>query len=126
MSETKLEEIASLLRELVRWSKFGSKQQLKSILADNLRRDPEKLIFEYSDGERSVRDIEKLTGIGKTSVFNYWQKWFKLGIVKSTKFEGRMQHICSLEEVGLEVPSNPVSQHTTETSGSKDEGDKAE
>ncbi len=106
-----------LLRELVKWSKFGGKQQLKSMLIDNLRKDSEKLVYEYSDGIRSVRDIEQLTNVGKTSVGNYWEKWLILGIVdESKKFQGRMQHICSLGEVGIEVPkplATPISAPET-------------
>lgn len=112
MSEEKLDEIATLLKELVKWSKFSGKQHLKKLLEDSLRKDAEKIVYEYSDGERSARDLEKLSGVSRTSVTNYWKKWVKLGIVEeSKKFTGRMQHICSLEEVGIEIPS--LTQPTT-------------
>lgn len=110
MSDAKLDEMVSLMRELVKWSKFGGKQQLKKMLIENLEQVSEKLVYEYSDGERSTRDIERATGVSRSSVERYWDRWFKLGIVEeSKKFQGRMMHICPLEEVGLEAPNPPTT-----------------
>ncbi len=64
------------------------------------------MIYEMSDGEHSTRDIAKLAGVSPQTVSNYWEKWGKLRIVeKSGTREGRSRRICSLEEVGLEIPT---------------------
>jgi len=91
-------------------------QQLKGILAQNLNTDAEMLVFELSDGSRGTREIARLTGLGSNAtVINYWKKWSKLGIVvPSTKIQGRYQHICSLEEVGLTVPELSHQAQTQE------------
>lgn len=104
-----LKSIESKLDNILRWIRFAVMQQLRSILMQNLTRDIEMLIYELSDGERSTREIAALLGIkSHVTIANYWKKWSKLGIVEpSEKYQGRFKKICSLEEVGLSVPSLP-------------------
>jgi len=115
MSEATLREIATLLRELLKWSRFAGMQQLKSILTSTLASPQEKLVYELSDGERSTREIASMSGIGHTTVQRYWEKWRKVGIVEPAKREGRFQRICSLEDVGLEMPTPPITQSPAPT-----------
>jgi len=108
MSEEALREIASTLKELLRWSRFSGMQQLKNVLSQNLKNDTEMLVYELSDGSRGARDVAAATGVSHQTVLNYWKKWSKIGIAEpSSSFQGRYQRICSLEEVGLEVPVMP-------------------
>ena len=108
MVDNKPDELISLMKELVKWTRFSGKQQLKAMILENLKSDTEKLVYELSDGERSVREIEELTNVSKSRVGSYWEKWLTLGIVEeSERFQGRMKHICSLDEVGIEVPKTP-------------------
>jgi hypothetical protein len=111
MSEEALREIASTLKELLKWSRFAGMQQLRTILSQNLGDESEALIYELSDGSRGTREIAKLAGIGSNAtVARLWKKWSKIGIVEqSTGFPGRCQRICSLEEVGLPIPTCPGS-----------------
>jgi transcription initiation factor TFIIIB Brf1 subunit/transcription initiation factor TFIIB len=113
LSESNVEEMLILLRELVKWSKFESIPKLRTVLEQNLTNDKEKIIYEFSNGERSTRDVAKVADVSHVTVQNYWEKWSKLGIVdKSEKYEGRYRHICSLEEVGLTVPEvKDIVQH---------------
>jgi Trp operon repressor len=104
LTEATGQEITKLLRELVKWAKFETLPKLRTILEQNLPSDKEKLIYELSDGERSTRDIAKLVGVSHVTITNYWDKWSKLGIVDAAPKEGRYMRICSLEQVGLEVP----------------------
>ena len=106
-----LREIESKLGQLLKWARFAGMQQLRDILAENLDDDTLMLIYEYSDGERSTREIAKLVGVkSNRTVSNYWTKWRALSIVEpSPKREGRFQRICSLEAVGLTVPPAPKS-----------------
>ena len=115
LSEPILREIASTLIELLKWSRFAGMQQLRNVLAQNLKTDAEMLVYELSDGSRGTREVAKLAGIGSNStVAAHWKKWNKIGIVEpSKKFPGRYQRICSLEEVGLTAPQLPQrSEHT--------------
>jgi len=108
MSEQTLKEIASTLKELLKWSRFAGMQQLRNVLSQNLRNNTEMLIYELSDGARGARDVAGAVGISHPTVLAYWKKWSKVGIVEpSPSFQGRYQRICSLEEVGLEMPPMP-------------------
>jgi len=114
MTEPTLKEIASTLRELLKWSRFAGMQQLRNVLSQNLRNEIEMLIYELSDGARGARDVAGAVGISHPTVLAYWKKWSKVGIVEpSPSFQGRYQRICSLEEVGLEAP--PMPQPVVET-----------
>lgn len=81
------------------------------------------LIYELSDGTRGTREVASAAGIGSNAtVAAYWKRWSKVGIVEpSPTYRGRYQRICSLEEVGLEVPQIP--QLLAKTSPSSEETD---
>jgi hypothetical protein len=104
-----LKNIEGKLDQLLMWTRFAGMQQLRTILAQNLTKDLEMLIYELSDGERSTREIAELSGVGSNAtVTNYWRKWSRLGIVEPSEIrQGRFRRICSLEEVGLTAP--PIS-----------------
>jgi len=120
-----LKKIDSTLNELLKWTKFAGMQQLRSILAQQLKTDSEMLVYELSDGSRGTRDIAKLAGVGSNAtVAVYWKKWSRLGIMEpSKKYQGRYQRICSLEEVGLTVPQTKatISQSPAETQPAQQE-----
>lgn len=109
LNDSTLKEIASTLQEMLKWTRFAGMQQLKNIVTQNLKSDPEMLVYELSDGNRGTREIAQLAGIGSNAtVARFWQKWSKIGLVEpSKKFPGRFQHISSLEELGLTVPQMP-------------------
>lgn len=105
-----LKNIDSKLDQLLKWTRFAGMQQLRSILTNNLTNDTQLLIYEYSNGKRSTREIAKLAGVkSNQTIVNYWKNWSSLGIVEpSQKYQGRFQRICSLEQVGLTVPPTPT------------------
>lgn len=116
-----LKSIESKLDNLLKWTRFAGMQQLRTILSQNLTKDVEMIIYELSDGERSTREIAKLSGVSNATVANYWKRWSALGIVEpSEKREGRFRRICSLAEVGLTVP--PLPKIVAEAEQSKEEG----
>lgn len=102
-------KLVDLLSEILKWTRFIGKQQLKSLLLDNLKESVEKVVYELSDG-KSLREIERICkdsgfSIGKSTIGKYWDKWAALGILEpSKKFEGRYERIVSLKEVGIECP----------------------
>lgn len=97
------ERTIELLEEILKWTKFQGWQNVKSILLATLETDTEKLVYKLSDG-RSTTEIGKLTPISHMTVYNYWQKWAKLGLVEpSKKFKGRYEKIFPLEDFGIEV-----------------------
>lgn len=118
MSEEVLERIARSMEEQLKWTKLSGMNQLKSILEQNLRGDDEKRVYELSDGERSTRDIERITNVGRTKIAILWKKWYKIGLMeRSQKYEGkRMKRSFSLADVGMEVeiPTGQASQTQAE------------
>lgn len=108
-NDSALREIASTLSELLKWTRFAGMQQLKNVVTQNLKSDPEMLVYELSDGNRGTREVAQLAGLGSNAtVARFWQKWSRIGLVEPSKrFPGRFQHICSLEELGLTVPQMP-------------------
>lgn len=102
-------KLIDLLSEILKWTRFVGKQQLKALLLDSLKEDVEKVIYELSDG-KSLREIEKICkdngySVSRGTINNYWDKWAALGFVESSKrFKGRYERIVSLKEVGIEHP----------------------
>lgn len=103
------EDLIDLLSEMLKWVKFIGKKQLKELLADTLKEDLEKIVYELSDG-KSLRDIVRICKNNgySTSTFTgskLWEKWSVVGIVEpSKKYQGRSEHIVSLKEVGIDFP----------------------
>jgi hypothetical protein len=118
-----LKSIESKLDHLLKWSRLAGLQQLRNVLAQNLTSDKELLIYELSDGEHTTREIASIVRVGSNqTVANYWKRWSKLGIVEpSQKRQGRFQHFCSLEEVGLTVPPMPNIETESSPTETKEE-----
>jgi hypothetical protein len=112
-----LKNIENKISELLKWTKFAGMQQLRNVLLQVLGDDATALLaYEFSDGERGTREVAKLAGVKSNStIAGYWKKWSKIGIVEpSSKYQGRYQRICSLEEVGLTIPPLPQSSNGTQ------------
>jgi len=101
-------DIVQILREILRWSRFENFPKLRKILLDNLKTDQEKLVYELTNGENSRPDVAKQTDVPDSTVRNWWEKWYNLGILEpSGKRKGRPQKIMALEDMGIEVPKIP-------------------
>jgi len=101
-------DTAQILSEILRWSRFENFPKLRKILLDNLKTDQEKLVYELTNGENSRSDVAKQTGVPDSTVRNWWEKWYNLGILEpSGKRKGRPQKIMALEDMGIEVPKIP-------------------
>ncbi len=97
-------EIAELLRELIAWTRFQALPGLKKILETELSEDRKRVVYELTDGSRAGRDVGDLAGVPSRTVHNWWERWFELGIVKQSRSRpGRMERLCSLKDVGIEV-----------------------
>lgn len=99
--------LITTIEELIKWTKLIAKPRIRELINLNLESELEFAIYELSDGFKSTRDISKVLSrkVSHTTVSNYWQKWFKLGILEpSTNYKGRYLKICSLEELGISIP----------------------
>lgn len=101
----KLDENQKLLEEVARWSRFQNIGRLKEVLAAELDTDEKKLVFEYIDGMKGIKDISHECGAPQDTIYGWWKKWSRLGILEpSDSREGRLVKICSLEDVGIKIP----------------------
>jgi len=111
-----LRDIYRELREIKSWTRFSAMLSLKRILQETLMTDPERRIYELSDGKRSTRDISRMVGVSHVTIANLWKKWAALGIVEpSEKYVGRYQRITKLSEVGMEIPKVTEPRTVTES-----------
>ena len=111
--------VIRILEEQLRWSKLAGLSQLKTILEQNVKDEKERLVYELSDGEKSIRDLEEITGVSRSKIAILWKKWHRMGIMeRSQKYEGkRMKKSFSLQDSGIEVslpPDKAVIQNTGE------------
>lgn len=96
--------VVGLLSELLRWTKFQGMIKLKEVILLNVKTENEKKIYELSNGKTTV-EIAGLVGVSHVTVYNYWQRWSKTGIVEpSNKYKGRYERMVSLLDLGIEVP----------------------
>lgn len=116
-----------LLREILRWSRFENFPKLRKILLDTLATADEKLVYELTDGEKSRHDIAEETGIPDSTVRNWWDRWYNLGILEpSGKRKGRPQKIVALEDTGIEVTKVQAKKPEVKKDVAKTEPDPAQ
>ena len=102
-----LQRIEQRLVSVERWLRFSNMERLRGILSQELGEDAKKkLAFESSDGSRGYREVGELAGVPAATVQGWWGRWFTMGIMEASQSRaGRVQRICSLKEVGLDVPT---------------------
>lgn len=112
------DKIIELLEEILKWTKFGGMLKVKDVLLDTLKKDEEKLAYQFSDG-RSSREVAKTAGMHFTTVLGYWKRWSAVGIVEPLRVRRglRYKRVFSLEDLGIEVPT----PKKTEKEGNMDE-----
>jgi len=102
--------LSEKLDELIFWAKFSALPTLRILLKDVLRDDVDKLVYEFSDGKRSTREVammisERGRKITHVSVANMWHRWLLLNLVIPTERSGRYKRAVSLKSIGMEVPA---------------------
>ena len=105
----KQDKLIELLEEILKWTKFEGMQRVKAVLLETLKKDSEKIAYQYSDGRGSL-EISNVAGVSDFAIRSYWKKWATMGLVQpSSKFKGRYERLFSLEDLGIEVPTIKVS-----------------
>ena len=100
-----LNQIEKIMHEQLKWAKLAGLSHLKTIFENELKTNEDKAVYELSDGEKSIRELEKLTNVSRSRVSILWRRWYRMGIMEqSKKYEGkRMKKSFSLGEVGMDV-----------------------
>jgi hypothetical protein len=98
-------QVTDLLRELIAWTRLQALPRFTQLLDAELNDDKKRLVYEYSDGSRGRREVAKLADVPDPTVQHWWDRWFNLGIMKASQQRaGRMARLCSLKDVGIDVP----------------------
>lgn len=101
-------ETNEILKEILKWQKFQGREILKKKIREgNLFTDKKYiLVYHYSDGDKSSRQISKITGIGYKKVQSLWKEWISLGLAEpSEKYGGgRCKRLFEVKDLGLELP----------------------
>lgn len=101
-------KVVDVLTELLAWTKLEARPRVAARLSEILDSNEKKLVYEYSDGTRGVREISERIGVDKNTVSTWWKEWDGLGVMEqATSRRGRRQRLVSLEDVGIEVPAMP-------------------
>ncbi|MHB1523370.1 MAG: hypothetical protein ACYCS9_06605 [Candidatus Dormibacteria bacterium] len=112
------EAIVAQLREQTKWLRLLGLQALRPLLVEILLSDKQKLVYELSDGSRTVREIGKLAGVGPGTVSALWREWMAVGIcTESSQRAGRAQHLAPMSRLGMVVPGLAKGMTATDSEG---------
>jgi hypothetical protein len=108
------DQILDELRRQTSWLRLLGIQTLRPLLDQCLRNERHRLVYEYSDGSRSVRDVARIANVGVATVSRLWGEWLASGIcTESPGTTGRAQHLVSLSALGLS-PLSPGGASETD------------
>lgn len=95
-----------LLEELVKWTKVTSIPRVRDLLLEILRSPEERIAYHSSDGEKTSREVGRISNVSHMTVANWWKTWIRAGIAESVSVRGgeRAKRIFSLDDFGIEVP----------------------
>ena len=101
------EEILKELKEQTKWIRFLALPSMKKTVEENIKTKEQKRIYDLSDGKNSTNDISKKLlaegiKVSHMTVYNYWKRWFALGlVVPSKKYPGRFEKIINLSDLDI-------------------------
>ena len=103
LSEKQFNETISLLKELVKWTKFQAWDKVKAVLLSVLDDDEKKKIYHLSNGENSSRNIANEVTTAHTTIVKYWNEWANSNIVEPIKVQRgvRYKKMFNLEDFGI-------------------------
>lgn len=106
-----LAAIQSSIKDMAKWLRFQNLPNLKQLLHDELSDDAKKLAYENTDGTKGLREVGEMSGVPVPTVQSWWSRWYNLGIVdESPTRKGRMERLCSLRDIGIDVPRQATTR----------------
>ena len=94
------------LREQSRWLRLLGLGTLRTLLPQLLKTEKQRLVYELSDGTRTVREIAAAAGVGIGTVSRLWTEWLAAGLCsESPRHAGRAERLVSLAALGMDVPN---------------------
>ena len=104
------QEMTESLRELVAWVRVAGYPIVKKTLTAILDSEEKRLVYHLTDGQRSVKEIQELTGVNVRFISEWGREWETMGIVESSRIsriKGRRQKVFDLAAFGIPVPDQP-------------------
>jgi hypothetical protein len=100
-------EQTEILKEILKWVKISSFNQVKEFLNSILKTETEKLIYHFSDGDNSTAEIVKLAKSSNQKVSDCWKEWKKFGIGETVEVKGgvRFKRTFDLQDFGIDITS---------------------
>jgi hypothetical protein len=77
------DEILRELREQTKWLRLLGFEALRPVLQQTLTTTKHRAVYEYSDGNRSSRDVAALAGVSQAWVALEWADWIAAGFALS-------------------------------------------
>ena len=111
------QEIAESLHELVTWMRGIGYPTVKQILETVLDSDEKRLVYHLTDGQRTIAEVQKLTGVNARFISEWGQEWERIGIAEQSyvsKTRGRRQRVFDLAAFGISIPDQAVSNEGEE------------
>lgn len=104
-----LNEVADLLNESLSITKVIHFQSIKTLLETNLDTKEKRLVYELSDGEKTVREIANLADVNISSISTWSQYWEQIGIltaVRGSDVKGRRKKLFTLASYGIKLENS--------------------
>ena len=94
------------LKEILKWTKIMSIPHVKNTLSATLTSDQEKVVYQYSNGLTTSRELGTMVGVGHSTITRWWNTWAQAGIVEHVGVKGgeRTRRLFSLLEFDIKVP----------------------
>src|SRR5438874_10718217 len=94
------ERVASLLEELVAWTKFAARPAMLAAWESILGDDRHLLAYELSDGSRTQSQVAEAAKLSQPTVSGLWARWRRLGIARA---QGKtVVHLARPSDLGME------------------------
>lgn len=96
----------SLLKEIVKWTKFQAWGKVKDVLLNVLNNNEKKRIYHLSNGKNSSRKIAENVSVSYSTIQKYWNIWSNFNIVEPIPVKGgglRYKKMFNLDDFGIEV-----------------------
>jgi hypothetical protein len=98
-----LKQIASSLEVLVKRTQITSYPLVKQTLETVLDTEQKRQVYDLLDGEKTVAEIQKLSGANPRHISEWGQEWERIGIVEESGRKGRRQKSFDLTAFGIVV-----------------------
>lgn len=113
-----LKNIEFKINELLKWTKFAGAKEVRNVLMTALDSEQKRLIYQFSDGNNGTIKIAELANVSDGTVRNYWESWYRQGIVDPISVKGgqRFKKSFNIEDFGITISHPQIKKQKEEKS----------